>query len=116
MIIKLATEDFEATLNRKEKSKYKAIKAGASIGGLGMAGKNLVSFHKELKPDVGRVKRFLVKNNIVIPKSHELITKRVLNPGKALKAGAIGVLAGGLVGLGMHEAKERIKKFSKKHA
>jgi hypothetical protein len=115
MIIKLAitSDDYEHSLNKKEKAKYNAIKAGATFGGTTLAGKYLTTMKKEIKPGTGRVKRFLIEKNI-IPGLKDTVMKRHLTPGKAAQMGAIGVLGGGILGLGIHEAHRKIKEFKKR--
>ena len=115
MIIKLAmiSDDYEHSLNKQEKSKYNAIKAGATFGGTTLAGKYLTIMKKEIKPGTGRVKRFLIENNI-IPGLKDTVMKRHFTPGKAAQMGAIGVLAGGILGLGIHEASRKISEFKQK--
>lgn len=113
MIIKLAymDQDFEKNLNQPERRSYKAMKAGAMLGGaLGIAG-NLTTVNKDFKPNVGRVKRFFVKNNILPYNEKYYVSKRVPTIGRAARAGAIGVIAGGLLGLGLHRAKHTIQQL-----
>lgn len=112
MILKLAafSQEHYDSLDAKDKSKYNAMKAGASLVGSGLGIKYLTSVKKDYAPSVGKVRRFLMDKNILIPGLKDTVTKRVFTPGKAVQMGAIGVLGGGLLGLGIHQAAHAIKK------
>jgi hypothetical protein len=115
MIIKLAlvssSNDYKDLLNKSDREKYKAIKAGAVFGGTSLAGKYLSKTENVLKPDLGRVRRFLIEKQLMAPRLKDQVTKRIFTPGEAAKMGAIGVAGGALVGLALHEANKKIKQF-----
>ena len=117
MIIKLAIfeEDYEKTLTAKEKAKYQAMRLGAGIGGTTLAGKEIGHFENRLKPGVGSVRRFLTEKNILIPRLKDTVKKWKWTPGQAARMGAIGVLGGGILGLGIHEAKLKVNQLKNRH-
>ena len=104
MIIKLA-------IDTTKKESFKDVKRGATIGSGLLFGKNLVRFDKEINPQVGRVRRFLLNKQLIKPRLKDVVTKSHLTWGRAAKMGILGAIGGGLIGLGIHEGKKRIKKF-----
>ena len=115
MIIKLAIEKhFEKTLSKEERGKYKAIKAGALAGGSLLGGLNLAEIKNELKPEVGRVRRFLIERNLANPRSGEMVRKFHATLPRALTMGSIGVAAGGVIGLGTHLLHQKAKQLKQK--
>lgn len=111
MIIKLAmvpSDEYEQTLNTREKGKWKAMKRGAILGGGVLAAKNATTLQNELKPSAGRVKRFLHESGIRKASLKDMVSKRHLTAGKGLKMGAIGVLGGALTGLAVHEGMRKL--------
>ena len=102
MIIKLATE---------EQKQFQAVKNGAVLVGTTLALKNLGHLENELKPDVGTVKRWMYKHKLMKPGLKDTVSKLRMTPIKALQMGAIGAVAGGVLGLGIHKG---IKTFKEK--
>jgi hypothetical protein len=112
MIIKLAsiTNEHEASLTGEAKKEYKAMKAGAVIGGSLAAAKYLTKKENVINPDLGRIRRFVVKYNLDSPRLGDMISKRVFDPGTGLRMGAIGAIGGALAGLGIHKVVHAYKK------
>ena len=112
MIIKLAVDKpFEKTLNKEDKAKYKALKAGAVAGGTLLGGKHIGHFYNDLKPNVGRVRRFIIGHNLANPRIEETVRKIRWTPGEAAKMAGIGMLAGGVLGLGTHLLHQKAKQL-----
>lgn len=110
MIIKLATYGHEHDLTGEAKKEYKSMKAGAIIGGTLAGAKYSVKSHKVINPDLGRIRRFIVKYNLDNPRTGDTISKLHFDPGTGLRMGAIGVLGGALAGLGIHKAVHAVNK------
>jgi hypothetical protein len=117
MIIKLASiipsDDYEQTLNTREKAKWKAMKAGAILSGGLLGSINFMKTNNELKPSVGRVKRFLHESGIRKAKLKDMIPVTRLTVGRGIQMGAAGALAGALAGYGLHEGARKL--YQKKH-
>ena len=117
MIIKLAVvanTPFEHTLNKEERGKYKALKAGAVAGGSLLGGLHVGHFYNDLKPEVGRVRRFFIGHNLANPRSEEMVRKIRWTPGEGAKMAGIGMLAGGVLGLGSHLLHQKAKQLKQK--
>lgn len=117
MIIKLAImidKSFTNTLNKQEKSKYKSMKIGAvSLGGL-LGGLNLGNLKNELKPEVGKIRRFVLEHNLANPRSGELVRKFHVTFPKAVTMAGIGAAAGSVLGLGAHLLNQKAKQLKQK--
>ena len=113
MIIKLARildNEHEAALTGETKKEYRSIKAGAVLGGTVLGTKYLSKVTKEINPKLNPVKRFLLKQNILIPGLGDTVSKRVFDPGTGLRMGAIGALGGAIAGVGIHKAIHAYQK------
>ena len=104
MIIKLATantvfsDDYEQSLNTREKGKWKAMKRGSILGGGLLAAKHLSTVENEFKPGVGRFRRFLHESGIKQVGPNSIVAKRHLTLGEGARMGAVGALGGAQIG------------------
>jgi hypothetical protein len=116
MIIKLAVinRSFENTLNKQEKGNYKAMQIGAGIGGGLLGLSHAGHFYNDLKPEVGKVRRFLVQHSLANARPGEMMSKFNWTIPHAASMAAVGGMVGAVAGLGTHLLHQKAKQLKQK--